>query len=388
MGWSVAAAEKRTIADALSMRETTTEVPAFKTVVVDVNATFRATLGKWTTHLTPMKAATIYVSKYRTLYPDATFIWCFDDPSLVPEERKTFYKIRYPMATRPPKKTEVIWRGQLFKASETPVDDDFEVTATFMKDSATGTTLWSRAFGNPAVKHKIWKALALCLFELDDGIIDGPDGEKIRSDTDIGNWGEADAKAMHWALTTDNATCIDTIDWDMFIQVLLLGNDNISVRIGTIWKDDEKEYYSLRSKTAGAMKFHEFLRCPMYSRPHRLHIAFWCLCHGGVDYCTSIKNRKLTLRKLLHFDDSEKFIREGFTDGVRVLSIDAPFESEALEGIIYCLLYYLSWNPDRRPAGPLLDEVGNLNIETHRNSTFSLTTKLSTLCQTTKRLSK
>lgn len=88
-----------------------------------------------------------------------------------------------------------------------------------MNSDATGSILWSRAFGNPVVKHKLWQTLAFCLAEVDTGIIDGPDGIVVNGPTPNWQWGEADAKAIHWALISTGKVCIETIDWDMFIQV-------------------------------------------------------------------------------------------------------------------------------------------------------------------------
>lgn len=150
--------------------------------------------------------------------------------------------------------------------------------------------------------------------------------------------------------------------------------------MGTVFVDGDNEYYSTRKKSDTATAVHEFIVAPSSPRRTRIHLAFWCLCYGGVDYCESIKNKKLCVAHLVP-TNADRFIKEGFCKSVRVISVELPpelREHPSISGILYCLLYYLSWNPNRLPAGPVLSHIqtSGLMAEDYRSNDTGLTPRL------------
>lgn len=382
MGWGCSAREKRLIADALGCRELKNDLDT-DVVVVDVNASFRARMGTFRTHMTPLNATRMYYQSIRRLYSTAkTFIWCFDDPRTVPEQRYVFYEERrYKKTTKKPKNGQILVDGRIYPEDNAPVSNDMidDIVCSWCPPEGSGHFLFSRVWSNPKAKQRLWNAISKALAHLSEEdsndityIVDSPNSVRSGNEKDLCDinpwkfWGEADAKALHWSLAiTDRRVTIDSIDWDMFVQLLILGKPNVSCRIGSIWRtEDGEEYYSKRSIKGSAVQVYEFIHAPTdLTRRERIHAAFWCLAAGGVDYCTGLKPASRGVQAVVSASyKKQRFMHEGINtqtdcrmfrvDTKKLATLVGPEDREEVQRIIYCILYYLSWNPARKPAGP------------------------------------
>ena len=381
MGWLCPAPTKRIVAGSLRTRFLADVPGTADTVIVDVNAAFRSRYSYCKNEFTPLSATSLFLKQIRALYPGTRrFVFCFDDAALVPDARHVFYKEkRYRPASSSPGKNQVLHTdGRIYDINDIPAPDDSEISPTWCPYS--GKYLWSRVWSNPVLKEKLWLTIAFCLVELlsseedVDFVVDGPTSVRQGTFVDANgwtNWGEADAKALHWAFSTEQfgSVCIETIDWDMFIQLLLLGTRNIRCRIGTVFTGPDKECYSLVSARKTGVKMartHEFLHASLLNLTltQRIHAAFWCLLLGGVDYCDGISDKKTCLaaiQKRSYLGDAFFQLvpgeqREFLIDRDAISKkVDVP--DDELKRLVYCLLYYLSWNSDCRPAGPRMSEI-------------------------------
>lgn len=64
-----------------------------RSVVIDVNAVFRNLLGRGSTcTMTPYVATLVMIKQHVLLYPNVqVVVFCFDSPTLVPEQRGIFH---------------------------------------------------------------------------------------------------------------------------------------------------------------------------------------------------------------------------------------------------------------------------------------------------------
>jgi hypothetical protein len=322
MGWGCSAAQKRTIVYPASMRVPTTQQQSSelfhntKSVVVDMNAIVRKLIqGNGECTMSPLMAMRVFFKQHVNVYPNAkVIVFCFDSPSLIPEERISYHKTdRYAPATRDAVDGEVLAAdGRLYPTACRPIDAA-SIPALTPLHIPGGS--WDRFWNSKSGKHRMWEVLTECLEELIDSastpeamyIIDKQDGTRSyfpvaakAIDHNVGaNWGEADAKASHYAFMLKEAygpVMIATIDWDMALQMMPHDTSDIFVRIGSVFetKITNKVYYSLMSanrayktdKSIGApVRCHEILDCAAlmrkyHTRNHRLEATFWCLAAG------------------------------------------------------------------------------------------------------------
>jgi len=110
MGWGCSAARKREMIFPASVRVPTTQAHVdilhnAKSVAIDVNAIFRHMLAPNSgCTMTPAVATYVFFKQYVNTCPNSeVVVFCFDSPSLVPEERGVFHKtVRYLPADRVP----------------------------------------------------------------------------------------------------------------------------------------------------------------------------------------------------------------------------------------------------------------------------------------------
>lgn len=396
-----------------------TAFPKIDGVVIDVNGTLRTHFGYNSTQKTetPRSVMLRFLSHILKTFPSArTYVFCFDSGHLVPLERKTFYKTRrYAPAVRAPKDNEVLIDGKLYKKTDLPLPSkDIErITADHMPESASGSTLWSRVWQNTEGKARLWYVLGLCLvdilqnrtptiIELLNGtkefIVDAANGERtfipLQRDTNLWTqWGEADTKCFQWgahlcALYPERTILFETIDWDAYIQVMTHAIPNMVVRIGRVYMYKDTEYYSRQSRLGTPKIMHETIECQrMYQfygdREQRLHAMFWCLCCGGVDYCVGLTRYGYNQESIQEWLTSGAFNRYMFleegmdTERQRHLIFYPRIFLKALNAmrvkrrrtagslaelsnelhcILFCVCYYLCWDPCRERGGPLRTE--------------------------------
>lgn len=133
MGWGCSAAGKRDIIFPASVRVPTTEkhvdvLQNAESVVVDMNAIFRHMISpNGTCTMTPAIATYVFFKQYINSCPNSkVVVFCFDSPSLVPEERGVFHQtVRYQKADRAANPGEVIASdGRIYKEEFRPIEDD------------------------------------------------------------------------------------------------------------------------------------------------------------------------------------------------------------------------------------------------------------------------
>ena len=389
-------------------------------------------------------------------------VFCFDSSHLVPEERGTFYtEKRYKPATRPPKENEILGEDKrLYKRQDAPLDSDLvpKITPTHIPEGSSGSVVWSRIWNSSAAKGKLWNVLSMCLEDicetdsLEDKknkptivdilnmttpsasnqtqfIIDAPNGQRHYFPPSIKavdtnqwtQWGEADTECFQWGAILANhpgysPCCFDTIDWDSFIQVLGHAVPNLLVKIGTTYLCGQEEFFSMGSckkacqlsdKINGKQPIpetnYEIIRCtdmPLSygSRQDRIHLMFWCLCCGGVDYCSGLSSfgfsepfivslieakihnkftfleeevdeETPTVRNLAFYPQKfitllwRKYAKFSATTRKRKASNSTvkDFATE-IHHILFCVMYYLGWDPLRQRGGPIMTKNSNIEL--------------------------
>jgi hypothetical protein len=446
MGWGCSAAGKRTIITPVGCAYTPVDkgIAECEAVVVDVNAVLRKKLvypGAGPERV-PMGVMRQFV---KTLCDDTyahakTFVFCFDSPHLVPEERHVFYATkRY----APDKKTRALKKGEtraadgkIYKDCDLPAPDTdvYGITPTQVPAGSSGSLVWSRLWNNAKTKARLWEVLCVCLeFIVEERLktsglpqkfyIDAPNGQRkcfpatdaTMSLTKQGwvQWGEADTKCFQYAVCladTHTNVYIDTIDWDMFIQILPHAIPNVHINIASVLRAGGMSFYSEASverakKTQGLVlaskpvRHFEIVRGSTLAsvfgtRRERLHAMFWCLCCGGVDYCDGLRAFGCTEAILLKLFQSgaykhHKFIDEGMdttTPTLRVVRFrprafvqllcdlmaaetrkrkrdpDVAAFVEELYHILFCVLYYLGFDAHRERGGPIMDDIHRLSL--------------------------
>lgn len=348
------------------------------------------------------------------------FIFCFDSGHLIPQERKSFYATRrYAPTNRAPRADEVKIETQIYKRVDVPLTpEEIEtITMDHMPENASGSSLWSRVWNSAEGKTKLWQALAMSLQHywathqptvldhLRGGalqcIVDMPDGKRVFYpacvDTNAWTqWGEADTKCYQWCMWLcaqypQQTIVFETIDWDAYMQVMVAAIPNLIVHIGKIYKHGELEYYSngASQKAEGkGVPTHELIVCRLLpteygGRLQRLHAMFWCLCCGGVDYCRGLgrfgytetciqpflttqqyaqyeffEEDNGTLARQLHFQPWAfiQALKAIAIKRVKKNGIDWEDFSNELQNILFCVCYYLGWDPCRERGGPLRPE--------------------------------
>lgn len=435
MGWGCSAAGKRAILGPLTLAYIPTQ-KGFDTcdaVVVDVNAVLRKKLvypGGTATERVPLGVMRQFLKTMcEETYPRAkTFVFCFDSAHLVPAERHVFYATkRYAPDTpnKPIKPDETrAADGKVYKQCDAPAPDAHvhEITPTHIPSGSSGTLVWSRLWNNPKTKAQLWDVLAICLeFLIEERLktsglpqrfyIDAPNGTRTcfpRGETALlaqgwKQWGEADTKCFQYAAClagTHEQVIIDTIDWDMFIQILPHGIPNVHINIASVLRADGQNFYSEAAverarKQSGLMgksvRSFELVRgsalaAGFGSRRERLHAMFWCLCCGGVDYCEGLRafgfSESLVLKLLASKAfKAHRFLHEGSNPEAptqRILKFcprqfvthlcaisgvkrKHTFDLQAfvaeLYQILFCMLYYLGFDGARLRGGPVVEEL-------------------------------
>ena len=134
MGWGCSAANKREIIFPASVRVPTTKknieiLQNAKSVSIDINAVFRRMITPNSAcTMTPEVATYVFFKQFVNICPNAEIVvFCFDSPSLVPEERNIFHKtVRYLPADRAPNEGECIASdGRLYKDEFRPIEDEY-----------------------------------------------------------------------------------------------------------------------------------------------------------------------------------------------------------------------------------------------------------------------
>jgi hypothetical protein len=186
-------------------------------------------------------------------------------------------------------------------------------------------------------------------------------------------------------------TVFETIDWDAYMQVMVAAIPNLVVHVGKIYKHGELEYYSSGASTKAAgvgVPTHELISCRLMrseygERQQRLHAMFWCLCCGGVDYCRglgrfgyteSCLQPFLTTRQYAQYEFLEEYNTNAqrhlffhpwaFIMALKAIVVKRPKKdgidwsdmSSELQSILFCVCYYLGWDPCRERGGPLRPE--------------------------------
>lgn len=441
MGWGCSAAGKRAILGPLSLAY----IPADKgldtcdAVVVDVNAVLRKKLvypgaGPERVPLGVMRQ--FLKTLCNETYPRAkTFVFCFDSAHLVPAERHVFYATKRYAPDKPnkPMKSDETRAadGKIYKHGDLPAPDEHvhEITPTHIPPGSSGTLVWSRLWNNPKTKARLWDVIAICLeFLIEERLktsgfpqtfyIDGPDGTRtcfpssastaVLLEQGWKQWGEADTKCFQYAAClagTHEQVVIDTIDWDMFIQILPHGIPNVHINIASVLRADGQNFYSEAAverarKQAGlvgkSVRNFELVRgsalvAEFGSRRQRLHAMFWCLCCGGVDYCEGLRafgfseslvvkllaSKAFKAHKFLHEGSNPeaptqrilKFCPRQFVVHLCALSgvkrkraFDLHAFVAELYQILFCMLYYLGFDGARDRGGPVVDELKTLPL--------------------------
>lgn len=380
MGWNTSAKTKRLIASRLAARRLSTDDIKTDVVVIDVNASFRALFGARTYHMTPVRAASAFKELLQKVYSPQPllWVWCFDDPTRVPELRNTFHATkRYKAAERDPKPgVEVRVGKRNYPIKDAPVENTFPISPSFMPSCGTGTRMWSRIWNSPCVKHRLWCAFADALELLyPEDVIDRPDGVLYMGKGDPAkysilpckhiSWGEADAKAFHWAngCESDVIVTIETIDWDMFIQIVAEATHPklqcriASIRVGS----DGTEYFSSKSAPSNAVRAHEIIYAPQLelTAGQRRDIAFWSLAAGGGDYSGRITSDATAVGRIevIIAGGGKRVIGQGEGSGRRYARYNVPRDivlkhPESTSNALWTLRYYGGWDSARKPPGP------------------------------------
>lgn len=306
--------------------------------------------------------------------------------------------------------------GRIYRYEDRPIEDEF--VAHLREDHIPGGSwdrFWNSKKGKARMWEVIQECIETIVQQSwvprSVYIIDKQDTSKLylpsafepKDKTFGANWGEADTKSLHYALFLKEEygpVVIATIDWDMALQVLAHDTSNIHVRIGTVFEDQETQrvFYSVQGVkkalklgeiTKEAVRCYELLDCSVLmstfpTRTHRLEALFWCLAAGGVDYCNGLSSfgiNEATCIKLVGGCSDPEY-EPMFTEGciedespfLRVVKVNlnqmvkriisAKFGriknqnikelNSELQSMLFCLLYFIGFDPKRDRAGPLL----------------------------------
>lgn len=346
------------------------DVPAFNTVIIDMNAVCRRDFAWNTNHITPAQAVTRFWRKHVLAHPECTlFYFAFDSSHLIPQVRQHFLKtVRYARSSAPV-------RVDPFSAQEL---------------HNTWLEVWASSNG----KANMWRLLAECLYDLIRQVgapdvayvIDPPSGDILHCPRNplaqrrYSNFGEADMKAALFANEqAKGKTLIKTIDWDMIVQGVAVLSADVYVDVGSVWEKDNIRFYSRKKAPANAKRVTEYI-CPnIVTANDRLSQAFLMLCAAGVDYCDGLKRFGYGERNMVALlggaGDAFITVSNGvYTFNVnafkarlspvkpsRVRCTDVEELNKEMRRMWYCLLYFAFVGRNEDRGGPIWPDTTFFN---------------------------
>jgi hypothetical protein len=349
MGWDTGTPEgKRNSVPGASMiyprGKRHAQMHAYKAVVIDVNAWYRAAVPKtlpqdtspleatarifWTSIFTYADAAG---HSHQTM-PNLEYVtFCFDDGAKLPEMRHIFHaEKRYAPDDRCPRADErkCPKDGKIYKRDEYPIDDELidEITMTSLPAK------WACVWNNNKGKNKLWSVIIECIKHIIHAaqrthpgavyIIDENHGDRwVHPVIDADNpnlvengmaplwYGEADLKALHWSLYYEGCglskVFFITNDWDS-VLTSLIHDAAIDILIATphtrvdepgspflydasrVAARSPKLEWNGRSDRSFEIIHMDVLLKRYPSMERRYEILMVLFCNGGVDYCDGL----------------------------------------------------------------------------------------------------
>ena len=386
-------------------------------VTVDLAALFRKLvpfdLGA---DVSPYKAvSTIFLPAVHRIKAK-TIVFCFDSPHLVPEMRKIFHaERRYAKAEKEPGPHEIRCPedGRNYHVDKYPASAADIEGLTMHSMPKWWPCFWNSAKG----KYALWQMVEESIKEyLRSGwgrrgvqyIIDAQDGRRwAYPAVDITmpalNYGEGDMKSILWAThyARESPVLVMTIDWDVILAVSLYAA-NIHVWIGTVFADREDaatldQYDETKVKltrkggqqrwgadrATAMLEILEMPRIQLRTRTMRMHAVMVALACGGVDYCYGLSKFGFSEKRILPlahelresgypnpwlqsaYDDSDPYRRYlRFYPGNFIRALSSAWEPRKCKGtlkeleaellnMLYCVTYFIGFDSQRAPAGPL-----------------------------------